>query len=363
MKKSQLFIAIAMIAAGGVTAVSCSQDDEVMGPEVSSEGQPIRFAANTEFSRAGDITTNTLTSFNVYAYTCTKPSPTLFMENVEVKKTGTNLWTYSPVKYWPANESVNFYAFAPASWVDSISPLNPIPYESYPGTEDIVYATCPDMTSHPGVVSAQVTFNFRHALSKVSIKMSSTDSTITVKVNNVLLVNIASKGNFHFPAQSTAEKASEETVGNWTDQNSPAFYIYHMSQTPDDIITLTTTPTAIGQPEWGGSAKFLIPQLLSFRSGGTGSDTYLTIQGAIYDAKTGDKLWPNANTPPENLVPGSSFGDGLLRFPLNTSKFSQWQPGVHYTYQIVINSHEEMGPIEFGNPTVESFVEVATTYQ
>ena len=85
----------------------------------------------------------------------------------------------------------------------------------------------------------------------------------------------------------------------------------------------------------------------------------------VFDLRlpSGAKLWPNANTPDENIAEGSTFGDGLLKFPLSTSRFSKWEPGCHYIYNLVINSNDEMGTIEFGTPTVDTFVDVTTTYQ
>lgn len=137
-----------------------------------------------------------------------------------------------------------------------------------------------------------------------------------------------------------------------------------MSQAPDDLIILSTTPTDMGDTGLGlGGAKFMMPQTLTYRSNGSGNDTYIAVMCSIYDAKSGAKLWPNANTPTENIVEGSTFGDGLLKFPLSTSKFSAWRPGVHYIYNLVINANDEMGAIEFGNPTVDSFIEVISNYE
>ena len=62
-------------------------------------------------------------------------------------------------------------------------------------------------------------------------------------------------------------------------------------------------------------------------------------------------------------VQSSTFGDGILKFPLSTSRFSQWDPGYHYIYSIVINSNEEMGAIEFGTPTVDTYVDVSSYYE
>lgn len=220
------------------------------------------------------------------------------------------------------------------------------------------------MTGSAGMANAQVVFNFRHALSKVTIKMSSSNADLEVRVSNVALANIMAKGNFNFPNVSTAGQPTADNIGTWTDQNTPTPYMYHMSQDKNDIITLTTTATDMSTTGMGmGGAKFLIPQILTWRSNGSGNDTYITVMCSVYDAKTGAKLWPNANTPEENIVEGSTFGDGLLKFPLSTSRFSEWTPGYHYIYNLVINSNEDMGAIEFGAPTVDSYVEVSTSYQ
>lgn len=89
----------------------------------------------------------------------------------------------------------------------------------------------------------------------------------------------------------------------------------------------------------------------------------IALQCSIYDAASDEKLWPNENTPEDQLVPGSTTGDGILKFPLSTSKYTEWQPGCHYIYNLVVNSNDDMGAIEFGSPTVDTFIDVETTYQ
>lgn len=211
--------AAAIAAAASLMTAGCSQDQEA-GENGTPDNNAIRFAANTEFSRAGEFTTNNLTAFNVYAYTGTDSFPTTFMDNVEVTKTGTNSWTYSPIKYWPANETVDFYAFAPSSWVGTDGPLKPVTYQSYPGDDDIIYAVCTDLKGNTGTANAQVVFNFRHALSKITVKMRSSNEDLTVKVSNVAMGNIMTKGNFLFPRATTSGTATAETTGKWEDQNT-----------------------------------------------------------------------------------------------------------------------------------------------
>lgn len=349
-----------LTASAAIIVSGCKSTDEpgLMQEDRSNE---IRFAANTEFSRAGDITTANLKTFNVYAYTGNGTSPDVFMDNVTVTKNTSNVWTYEPVKYWPSKKTVDFYAFAPASWLGEYTPLAGVPYDSYPGTEDIVYAVSPDLTGGVGIPNAQVVFNFRHALSKLTVKMSSSNPELKVNVTNVALANLNTKGNFHFPANSTAEELSDHTIGMWTDQNTPQVYVLHMSQTPDDIITLTSTATDVGTTTMPG-ARYLVPQQLVWNNNGSGSDTYIAVMCSIYDAASGTKLWPNENTPAENVVEGSTYGDGILKFPLSTSAFKEWKPGCYYIYNLVINSNSDMGAIEFGAPSVEGFINVETSY-
>ena len=362
--KANTLMQCAVITASLVGMAACASDDnEPVTPDTPS-GREIRFAANTEYSRSGDITTNNLKAFNVYAYTGTDSTPKLFMDNVTVTKTASNVWTYSPVQYWPSEESVDFYAYAPAGWLGTATPLTPVAYDAYPGTEDIVYAVNPDLRGAAGQPNAQVVFNFRHALAKVTVKMSSTNSGLSVKVSNVAMSNLSSRGNFTFPREATTGEATATSVGTWSDQNTPVGYLLHMSQTSDDRITLTTTPTVVSSDMLGANGcHYLIPQQLSYRSNGAGNDNYIAVMCSIYDSATGTKLWPNENTPEENVVEGSTFGDGLLKFPLSTTAFSAWQPGYSYIYNLVINSNEEMGSIEFGTPTVDTYVDVDTTYE
>ena len=134
ISKSFKSVTAAALSLLTLTVCSCSNDNAAM-PDVSDSDGAIRFAAATEFSRAGDITTNNLNSFNVYAYTGTALAPVIFMDNVTVNKTSANVWTYSPLQYWPAKQSVDFYAFAPATWVGSAGPLEPVAYDASAGTE------------------------------------------------------------------------------------------------------------------------------------------------------------------------------------------------------------------------------------
>lgn len=367
MKKT-FFIGGLALSALSLVATGCSDVDEPMpGTQTANDGA-IRFAAKTELSRSGAYTTNNLTAFNVYAYQSSDQT-TPYMNNVEVTKSSSNIWTYSPIAYWPSSGTLDFYAYAPSTWVGTNSPLKPIAWDNNanafsPGATDLIYAVATGLSGHTDTPNAQVVFNFRHALSKLTVNMSSSNANLKVQVSNVVIAGVNSKGSFTFPTATTTGALTADNVGSWSGQNTPSIIYLHISQAPDDLITLTTTPTNMDDTGAGlGGGKFMIPQELIWRSNGSGKDMYIAVMCSVYDATTGTKLWPNANTPAENVVSGSAFGDGLLKFPLSTSQFTAWQPGNSYIYNLIINSNEEMGTIEFGNPTVDTYVEVVTYYE
>lgn len=359
---NKISIPLAFITAGAMLS-ACSEADEQTA--VTPGDNAIRFAAGAEYASraASDITTNNLSEFAVYAYTGSANDPQLFMNNVTVKKTASNTWTYSPLKYWPS-EPVDFYAFAPEGWASTDGPLKPVEYYNFPGHTDLIYAVSLDNKGEPAANNAQVILNFRHALSKVTLNLSSSNTRLKVYVTNAVMKGLMMKGQFHFPQASTNTTTgtpAQNSIGTWDNLNTPYIYAFHIARSLDERLLLTTTPTDMSDGDWGGP-KYLIPQTLTYRSEGFGNDSFIAIMCSIYDAETGTKLWPNDNTPPENIATGSSFGDGILKFPLSTTQFSAWQPGYHYIYNLIINANPEMGAINFGSPTVDTFIDVESNY-
>lgn len=350
----------------GSTLAGCSQENPENPDSTDHADNVIRFAPNTVHTRSGDLTSSNLDKFQVYAYTGSATNPTIFMDNVTVSRTSSNTWVYSPLEYWPS-EAVDFYAFAPAgNWAGAHGPFGDLtPYSDYPGDTDLIYAVSLNNKGNTTGENAQVILNFRHALAKVGISLSSSDTSIEVKVSNIVMANILTEGTFHFPANATTPLSTDDnSICSWTGLGKGAVYMFHMSQAPDERITLTTTPTDLSELDHQmGGAKYLIPQELPYHSATSERDAYLAVMCAIYDKDSGVQLWPNENTPASNIVPGSTFKDGILEFPLSTPEFSAWQPGHYYIYNVTINSNPDMGTINFGMPTVEDFVEVESVYQ
>lgn len=344
-----------LAALGLMILGSCSSNDET--PDApSGKDNAIRFTAKTIAPRA-DLTTNNLSSFQVYAYSALDAST--FMDNVAVTKSSTNAWEYSPVRYWP-DYPLNFYAFSPASWVGSNTPLETISYNNAMGSEDILYAVTLNQTQPTTMNASQVPFNFRHALAKVDVQLASADARLNIQVSNVTIVGVYTAGDFTFPSKSTTTSlpllTSDESIGKWSNLSGEYAFAVFAPQTQDERYTLTTSYTNVRN--MGDYGQYQIPQPLSWTHTGSYQEDYLQIDIVIYDAQTGDKIWPNSQTPTENLANGSAAGDGRLKYALQTDNVKSWESGFHYLYNITINAQEDMSPIYFETPTVDGFVQV-----
>lgn len=353
---------IGIVVAGAAFMTSCSESEPMAPDDINPDMQEIRFAAVAgASSRGSDITTLNLSSFNVYAFV--DSTNEFFMNNVSVTKGAGNQWVYSPVKYWPAG-ALDFYAFAPASWVPATGVRSKFKYTNS-GMEDVIYAVSLDRTQPKSQTDAQVRLNFRHALSKVSVFLASANPDITVKVSSVSLVGVSQEASFAFPTASTdvtGTTIAPSSLGTWSDYSSPYAYVLYMAQSPDDILTLNSTLTDVN-PE-GNLPQYMIPQELKWTDDGSSylDSDYLQINLTMYDASTGVKIWPNDKTPEENLVPGSTNKDGLIKFQLSTATVRSWLPDCHYIYNVSIDGHQDLSEIEFGSPTVDTYVNVTTDY-
>lgn len=342
MKTRQLagvMTAIATLAA----VISCSDRDNE--PTAAADGA-ISFGATVpKASRSTSTTTTSIKQFTVYAFTNGKP----YMENVKVTRSGAG-WVYSPVSYWPSTP-VNFYAYSPdisnAPTVDG-STAGQIKDYSNNGTIDLLYAVNMDETAK----ASPVMMNFRHAMSKVNVMLSSQNAAITVKVGHVSLNNVDFKGTFTFP-QATTSQSAPDNIGTWSDQKQPINILTFYAIEETDAYTLTSTPKDI--TEGNLNIDYMIPQPLTVLE--TGGNDYsgnaIQIDCEIFDTASGAKIWPNAATPPSQLI--AETGYGRLLFPVTTATIKEWETGHAYIYNIQIDNPDELKPINFG-VTVDEYI-------
>lgn len=331
----------AIAIAALVATTACSNDDE---SDNIMDQDAIRFApvAHNE-SRSEPITTNTLSDFHVYAFTDGK----LYMENVEVVKNSSNVWTYSPVAHWPQN-SVNFYAYAPGEWLTGIQTSLQSVSLTNDGTQDLIYAVTMNQTKG----SSAVKLYFHHALARVQTKLLSSNTNLDVNVKNVTLQNIMSKAEFTFPQSTTSENGT--SAGTWNNASTPVDYTLYQDATG---LSLSTTATLASNSNDG----YMLPQDLAelTSTGGTYSGSLIKVECVIRSTATGNVLWPNANTPAQQkLTAADGSVTGLLYYPLSNTAvdLTHWRNDTNYIYVIDIDEAEGLDAIEF-DPEVKVYLE------
>ena len=330
---------------------SCSSNEESSQDPV--DPSVIRFnAIATRSSRAAVTTTANIKEFAVTAYTDGK----MLMDNVLVTRNGSE-WTYSPTAYWP-DTPVNFYAISPdmsnSADIEGAS-TGTASISSYknPGNVDLLYAV------NMGEIQrgAPVNINFRHALSKVNVTLSSSNSTITVKINKVMIGNVYTKGSFFYPRATTLPGG--DAAGYWHNQSELDNIQLFAATGTSGNLALTPEATDLGELNPGGNPDFFIPQelgRLAYDAGNKAfSGSYIAVDCEIFDKATGGKLFPGSRTPSYLLV--GTTGCGRIMYPVTGGSVTEWKPGCSYIYNITIDNPSVLfDGIEFG-VTVDEFVD------
>lgn len=241
MKKKLLILAVA-----GLALASCS-NDEVVKDLSTSDANAISFRSLVNGqTRAADITTSNLSSFKVTAFpTGTTTSP--YMDDVTFTKDGSTFVSGTPY-YWPAS-NLDFYAYSPTDGASATlattgasgdqitktayNSFTVIPSSTIGSQADLVYANSNNQgkQTNGGVAGAAV-INFRHAGSKIVIKVKNTAANMKFDVSAFKIVHVDGSATFTYSTvndentngQNTGEAVSGTTLStsDWTNNSDAA---------------------------------------------------------------------------------------------------------------------------------------------
>lgn len=199
-------------AMAALTLVSCSSDDLDSFSDNSSKNEAISFdgylgrsAVAVNGTRGSEETVSTLKTngFGVFGtYTPTDGQASNLFDNQKVtyftSTTPTeSKWTYSPLKFWPANGKIDFLAYAPYDKSTKLTEGSKIKDftvdEDIAKQKDLLWTN--DMnhqiTGNITTAKEKVKFQFHHALSRLgyTVKLSGDYSTsgATFTVNKITL--------------------------------------------------------------------------------------------------------------------------------------------------------------------------------
>lgn len=200
----KFFMGIAAMAA--LTLVSCSSDDLNSLSDNSSKNEAISFdgylgrsavAVNGTRGSVETVATLKANGFGVFGkYTPTEGQASNLFDNQKVTystSTTESKWTYSPLKFWPANGKIDFLAYAPydksTTLTDGSKINNFTVDEDIAKQKDLLWTNDMNHQITANITSAKekVKFQFHHALSRLgyTVKLtgdySSDDVTFTLK--------------------------------------------------------------------------------------------------------------------------------------------------------------------------------------
>lgn len=348
ISKNKIFSAYVAVPALGIMALavaSCSSKDDT---DIVPSTNAIVFTATAPYAQQSRAvtTTGSLESFTVFGFVNNQ----IYMNDVKVNKVD-NRWTYSPVQYWPLEESVNFYSYSPEKIVTQ-NPVNnmdgrkaDIPGFINDGSTDLLYGVNMDLSA---ATSKQVKVNFRHALSQVRFMLKRrSGEKINIHVSEMTLVGTNSIGSFTFPRETTS--ADNTVTGTWYGQNGVTDYpIFTGYETIDDDEKEELTNTGF---------MFAVPQYLAEADGSDYTrGAYLRIRCNMTDSGTGMLVWPSSTAEGYDNLHKTAY----VYFPLatSTSTYKQWEPGKAYMYTVMMGVPGGQGAIDF-DITVDTYPEFA----
>ena len=270
-------------AMAALTLVSCSSDDldSVSGNSskneaISFDGYLGRSAVAVNGTRGSVETKETLKTngFAVFGkYTPTEGQPSDFFDNQKVTySTTTSKWTYTPLRYWPTNGKIDFFAYAPHKEGQKLK-SNTTTFDftvdkDIAKQKDLLWANATGQITgkFEGTTKEKVTFLFKHALSRLgyTVKLSgdykSSDATFTLK--KITLAGSA-------PESTTKAFYTGGTIdlstGNWTSKDATKQDFEWFSGTYQNLSPTASHPT---DPDSKSDYLFVIPQDFSLTTEG-----------------------------------------------------------------------------------------------
>lgn len=279
-------------AMAALTLVSCSSDDLDSFSDNSSKNEAISFdgylgrsAVAVNGTRGSEEKIGNLQAdgFGVFGkYTTTEGQASNLFDNQKVTySTSTtpteSKWTYSPLKFWPANGKIDFLAYAPydknTTLTDDYKIENFTVSKTIADQKDLLWTNDMNhnLTANLSGAKEKVKFQFHHALSrlgytvKLSDNYSSDDVTFTLKKITLAGSSTdATKGAFYEKGTIDLSKATKDP-NLWSDQTGRQYFDWFSG----DYQVKSSTASHPDETNKDKDYLFVIPQNFSEKIGET----------------------------------------------------------------------------------------------
>ena len=338
-KVSSLGLAVMLLA------TACS-DDSV---EMVNYGPEITF--NTNVSRAQNISTENLNSFNVWAFSDITESAAFIDGLTATKVNNKNYFVFDHSIFWPSDvKTLNFWAVSGAdkeSITDDhkkLSISNFTPDTDPLKQQDLIVA----YTKAERVNGTSVSLKFYHALSQIVVRATEGvegDETKSITIKGAWIVNPAASGNLSSQDGVTLDWKESSTKATYGMQYAVAKKLDHTSTSLFDF-----DPAKGDDINKAQSNLLLVPQQLTGWTGGSdqtndNNGAYILIlcrveathNGAYHEGETTDpsiKPDEEGNKHTHQMFPYTKKFNpneyGYSCVPIDT----KWEPGKRYIYNL-----------------------------
>lgn len=282
-------------AMAALTLVSCSSDDLDSFSDNSSKNEAISFdgylgrsAVAVNGTRGSEVKIGNLQAdgFGVFGkYTPTEGQASNLFDNQKVTYSTSTIpteskWTYSPLKFWPANGKIDFLAYAPydknTTLTDDYKIENFTVSKTIADQNDLLWTNDMNhnLTANLSGAKEKVKFQFHHALSRLgyTVKLpdnySSDDVTFTLKKITLAGSSTdATKGAFYEKGTIDLSKATKDQ-NLWSGQTGRQYFDWFSGEY---IVNKSTAshPDKVdhGNRDQNEDYLFVIPQNFSEKIG------------------------------------------------------------------------------------------------
>lgn len=284
-----------------LSLIACSQDDLIKDdlPEGAIGFSDGMLTRGTPVENAGGILSmGVFCGLTEGLFVDQTSNPANYMNNVNVsRKDNATAFSYSPLKYWPVDNTkkLSFFAYAPHS---STLPAETLTFTSTGGTPDLTYTVPTDVTIQPDLVVAapkknltksdgRIDFAMKHVLTCIGFKIAGQGE----KVTSIKIKGISTTGTLGMDVSGAI---------NWTGLNSPQTTIEFTAGTKSGV-EATDAMTDIMN---GNGYLMMIPQTL-------GQDAKLSItldNGKTKEVSLSGRVW----------AAGTKVGYGITLTPDGT---------------------------------------------
>lgn len=316
--------------------VACSSDETVAVNQNDSDAITFRPIVNGT-TRAADIDagsgTYSLQTLGFTVFADVTSGSNYFPETAFTYSGGAYI---SATKYyWPSTGTLDFFAYQYSQSANNTvthtaltKAFTVTPSSTAANQTDLVIA-CTTGKDKATYGTSGVTLNFRHAESKVTIKLKNSSTTTTVTVGDVVLGNVFTTGTYNFTGST--DNAGTPTTTTNTDGNNSYYLKYndwsgqatsgsYTQAAATTSYTSATTATALT------NSMILIPQTL------TNATTYASSDaGAAFNGAYVTVALKMQNTENSAYIVGTAESTVTAMWPLPATK---WLPGHHYTYTV-----------------------------